>query len=91
MKLAGEVVDFDIAADGETVYYVKNFEEKEKSASLYRYSVAQGEAEKLSSDTYTLGIWASITAAIACLPTERPFSSSCRCRASETPIPPAAY
>ena len=57
VKLAGEVVDFDIAADGETVYYVKNFEEKEKSASLYRYSVAQGEAEKLSSDAYTLGFW----------------------------------
>ena len=57
VKLAGEVVDFDIAADGETVYYVKNFEEKEKSASLYRYSVAQGEAEKLSSDAYTLGLW----------------------------------
>ena len=57
VKLAGEVVDFDIAADGETVYYVKNFEEKEKSASLYRYSVAQGEAEKLSSEAYTLGLW----------------------------------
>ena len=57
VKLAGEVVDFDIAADGETVYYVKNFEEKEKSASLYRYTAAKEEAEKLSSDVYTLGLW----------------------------------
>lgn len=57
VKLAGEVVDFDIAADGETIYYAKNFEEEEESTSLYRYTVAQKEAEKLSSDAYTLGIW----------------------------------
>ena len=36
-KISGDVIYYQLSDDGQTIYYFKNYEEKEETGSLYRF------------------------------------------------------
>lgn len=56
-KISGDAEYYQLSDDGQTIYYFKNYEEKEETGSLYRFRQGESEAEKISSNAFIWGTW----------------------------------